>query len=192
MGKIKIRTKQHTNVLEEIERTGRYVVDPKHAAADYEGFRELALSVYDWLAANCEIADIRPADAVYPVWVSVTDETVQPAEKGYVILELEAEEDMVGLVNIGKWGMMLNFSYIPKDDADAKRHKKLLEDYGVSDAKAYMSRFYPEIREEIVGSWHRLFDDSVIPVNDDCYGIIWEIRKEQIVKVFGAAGDISL
>ncbi|MCR5482378.1 MAG: DUF3841 domain-containing protein [Clostridia bacterium] len=185
MGKMKVRTKQHISVLEEIRRTGRYVVDPKHAAADYEGFREMALQVYDWLAGNCTIADKKPADAVYPVWVSVTDETVQPREKDYVIFELEADESDVCLVNIGKWGMMLNFSYIPRDEADDKRHKKLLEDCGVSDAKAFMSRFYPEIKAEITESWHRLFDESILPVNSDCYGIIWEIREERILNIHG-------
>ena len=48
--------------------------------------------------------------------------------------------------------MILNYSYIPADEDDAKRHKQLLADYGVSDAQAYMSRFYPQIKMEIMSS----------------------------------------
>ncbi|MBR0332133.1 MAG: DUF3841 domain-containing protein, partial [Alistipes sp.] len=43
-------------------------------------------------------------------------------------------------VNIAKWGAMLNYSYLPADEADHKRHQKLLRDYGVSDVKA-LARF---------------------------------------------------
>ena len=38
-------------------------------------------------------------------------------------------------------GAIPNFSHIPADDKDAKRHSKLLAEYGVSDAKAWLSRF---------------------------------------------------
>jgi hypothetical protein len=41
-------------------------------------------------------------------------------------------------------------SYIPADEHDAKRHRQLLEQYGVSNAKAYMSQFYPQIKREII------------------------------------------
>lgn len=29
----------------------------------------------------------------------------------------------------------------------------MMEQYGVSDAKAYMSRFYPHLKREIIASW---------------------------------------
>lgn len=77
-------------------------------------------------------------------------------EKGRVILELEIEESLITRVNFTKWGMILNYSYIPADKADEKRHKELLEAYGVSDTQAYMSQFYPEIKREIRESWKRL------------------------------------
>ena len=78
---------------------------------------------------------------------------------------------------------ILNYSYIPKDKADARRHQDMMEQYGVSDAKAYMSQFYPHLKREIIASWDRLFDDSVILGNDSKYGNIWEIRKEWVTQV---------
>lgn len=41
-------------------------------------------------------------------------------EKGRVILELEIEESLITRVNFTKWGMILNYSYIPADKADEK------------------------------------------------------------------------
>ena len=43
-----------------------------------------------------------------------------------------------------------------------------------------MSRFYPELKEEIVRSWDRLFDDSVQLGNSSAYGVLWEIRREWV------------
>ncbi|MDO4788506.1 MAG: DUF3841 domain-containing protein [Johnsonella sp.] len=48
----------------------------------------------------------------------------------------------------------------------------------MSDAQAYMSRFYLQIKAEIRESWKRLFNESIILDNDNYYGNIWEIRKE--------------
>lgn len=100
-----------------------------------------------------------------------------------MIFELTIDEEMVAPVNIAKWGAILNYSYIPADKEDAKQHKELLEMYGVDDAKAYMTQFYPVIKKEIVASWKRLFDENVKLGNDLKYGIIWEIRKEWVTKI---------
>ena len=78
---------------------------------------------------------------------------------------------------------ILNYSYIPADKADEKRHKALLEAYGVSDTQAYMSQFYPEIKREIRDSWKRLFDDDIQIGSDGCYGNIWEVRREWVKNV---------
>ena len=104
-------------------------------------------------------------------------------EKGRVILELEIEESLITRVNFTKWGMILNYSYIPADKADEKRHKELLVAYGVSDTQAYMSQFYPEIKREIRESWKRLFDDDIQIGSDGCYGNIWEVRREWVKNV---------
>ncbi|SHK65257.1 DUF3841 domain-containing protein [Hespellia stercorisuis] len=97
-----------------------------------------------------------------------------------VLLELEIDPVLITSINIAKWGCILNYSYIPANEADAARHQKLLADYRISDAKAYMSQFYPEIKREIVNSWSRLFDDSVKVGNDTRYGNVWELRREWI------------
>jgi len=102
---------------------------------------------------------------------------------GTVILELTLDPDWIVPVNIMKWGAVLDYSYIPADREDAARHRKLLEEYRVSDSKAYMSQFYPEIKREIIKSWDRLFDARVDMGNPDCYGNIWEIKREWITDV---------
>ena len=187
VGKIKVWTKQNAAVADILERQGRYIVKEEYIGADLDPqHRGFVLDIYRWLADNTPGAESRPADVSYPVWVSYRKEGVMLPEEGFVILELELDPAMITPVNIAKWGSIMNYSYLPKDEKDAARHKQLLRDIGVTDARAYMSRFYPEIKEEIRRSWKRLFDDSVILQQDrSVYGNIWEVRSEWVTQITG-------
>lgn len=105
-----------------------------------------------------------------------------PDEAG-VLLELEIPPELVTPVNIAKWGMILNYTYIPAGEEDGRAHRKKLNTLGLSDAKVCMSHFYPELKQEITDSWQRLFDPSVSAGNDSSYGTVWELRKEWLVQV---------
>lgn len=180
---ITVWTKQHRSVWDTLEREGRYTARREFIEKDLQEHAGLVLEVYDWLVAHGPDSANRPPDAEYPVWVSFARETTMLPSEGTVILELEVEERLITPVHIGKWGCILNYSYIPADAEDARRHERLLADYGISDAKAYMSRFYPAIKREIVGSWDRLFDQAIRMGSDSKYGNIWEIRKEWVKQV---------
>lgn len=183
MNTIKVWTKQHENVLNELEARGRYTAKREYIVKDLGEHAGLVLEAYDWLVAHVPNASQKPSDSDYPVWVSLKNEATMLPSAGCVILELTLDPSLIAMVNIMKWGAILDYSYIPADKEDAARHRKLLEDYRVSDTKAYMSQFYPDIKREIRESWDRLFDDSVDPGNRDCYGNIWEIRKEWVTQV---------
>ena len=180
--KIRLWTKQNSAVLRELEQRGRYTAKRAYIQQDMQEHAGLVLAVYDYLVRHGPKAGERPADAEYPVWLSYTGEAAMLPTPGTVRLELEVEEARITPVNIAKWGAMLNYSYLPADEADARRHRRMLEQYGVSDAKAFMSRFYPEIKKEITDSWSRLFDESVRLGGDACYATVWELRKEWIVR----------
>lgn len=182
MEEITVWTKQHKNVLDILERTGRYCAKGAYIHMDLQECAPLVLEVYDWLAAHLPGRG-RPADAEYPVWVSYTGEAVMLPSPGTAILKLRVPGGLITPVNIEKWGAMLNYSYIPRDLQDARRHRRLLEDYGVSDAKAYLTQFYPQIKREIIDSWDRLFDDAVVLGSTAAYGTLWEVRKEWIESI---------
>lgn len=183
MEKITVWTKQHKAVLETLEREGRYVAKRQFVEYENEDCAPLVLEVYDWLVKNGPNASLKPQDADYPVWVSFSREGTYLPQEHSVMLELSLDPKLITPIHVAKWGMILNYSYIPKDIEDAKRHQKLLQDYHTSDTQAYMSRFYPEIKREIIESWDRLFDDSIEVNSNQKYGTIWEIRKEWITNV---------
>ena len=154
MAKITVWSKQHENVWKVLQETGRYTVKREYIIKDLKEHSELVLDTYEWLVKNGPDYGNKPADVEFPVWVSFRQDAT-----------------------------ILNYSYIPADKADEKRHKELLEAYGVSDTQAYMSQFYPEIKREIRESWKRLFDDDIQIGSDGCYGNIWEVRREWVKNV---------
>ena len=155
MEPVRVWTKQHAGVAEELARTGVYRAKGRYIALDLEEHAPLVLEVYDWLVAHTPAAPHRPEGAEYPVWVSFLREGTMLPGEGAVILELDPE--LITRINVAKWGAMLNYAYLPRDEADARRHRKLLSDYGASDARAFMISFYPQIKREILDSWQRLF-----------------------------------
>lgn len=166
-----------------LEEKGRYVAKKEYIFKDLGEHAYLVLEVYDWLVRNTPNASQKPKDAEYPVWVSLAKEATMLPSDGSVILELTLDLSLITMVNIGKWGAILNYSYIPADENDAEKHHQLLKAYGVSDTKAYMSQFYPQIKREITNSWSRLFDDSIMLDNHGSYGNIWEVKSEWIANI---------
>lgn len=179
----RVWTKQHVQVLAELEESGRYTVKRKYVELENGDCAPIVLEAYDWLAGHAPNREFRPADAEYPVWVSLDRSAAMLPEPGRVLLELEVDPAQLAFIPVGKWGMILNYSYIPASPADKERHRRLLADYGISDAAAYMSRFYPDVKREIVSSWDRLLDERIQLGGSHQYGILWELRKEWIVDV---------
>ena len=184
MDKIIVWTKQHENVVKELEKTGRYTAKKEYILRELDRYAYLILEVYDWLVKNTPNTSQKPFDAEYPIWISLRKEATMLPSAGMVILELEVDSSLITMINISKWGKILDYSYIPADKQDAQNHRQLLDEYGLtSDAKAYMSQFYPQIKRKIIDSWSRLFDDSIILGNDEKYGNIWEVRLEWVRKI---------
>ena len=182
--KTTVWSKQHSNVLELLNDSGRYVAKKAHIYSELQEHSEYILEAYDWYVRRVSLKYPKPDDVSYPVWVSLSLKNAMIPSENTVTLEMEIDDCIIMPVNINKWSMILNYAYIPKDEEDAQRHRLLLKQYGVSDAKAYMSSFYPQIKKEIVASWDRLFDEGVAINNNRMqYGTVWELRKEWIVNV---------
>jgi hypothetical protein len=46
-----------------------------------------------------------------------------------------------------------------------------------------MSGFYPDIKQKIIASWDRLFDDAAMSGSSNAYGLMWEVKKEWVQNV---------
>ncbi len=177
-------SKQHRDVLKSLDECGRYIAKKEYILGDLREHSKFILEAYDWYVRKISAKYPKPADVSYPLWLSLSLENTMIPSENTITLQMEIDERIIMPVNINKWSMILNYSHIPKDEEDARRHRALLERYGVSDAKAYMSSFYPQIKKEILVSWDRLFDDGIlINRNRMQYGTVWEFKREWIVDV---------
>lgn len=181
MKTITVWTRQQECVLHQLQKTGRYTAQQSKVLQNEDAL--LMKTGYDWLAASLPQIQ-RPIDADYPIWLSLEANTAMLPMAGYKILELEIPADLITKINIAKWGAINNFSYLPANSSDLRQHRQKLSALGINDTKACMSRFYPELKAEIISSWQRLFDDSVNLGNDLSYGVVWELRLEWLQNDF--------
>lgn len=183
MSEITVWTKQNIAVLDQLERSGRFITDERYIRRELGDTAEIMLFTYRWLADHIPDSGSRPEDAVYPVWVSFIKEATMMPEPGFVILELKVDTDDVTAIDIMKWTKITNYSYLQSDAEDGRTHNALLREIGTDSAKAVMTQFYPVIRGKIIDSWDRLFDPPGKPGDPGCYGLIWEVRKEWIQRI---------
>ena len=180
---IRVWSKQNIAVLDQLDKNGRFIADEFYIRKELEDTADIMLNIYEWLSSHSPNASSRPDDVKYPVWVSLEREATMIPEEGYVVLELEIDADDIALLDTAKWTCITNYSYIPEYKEDRERHADYMKSLGISDARAVMTQFYPEAKNEIIASWDRLFDENVRLGSETVYGIIWEVREEWIEKI---------
>lgn len=183
MPEITVWTKQNKAVLDQLSSNGRFIADVRYIRKELEDTTDIMLFIYKWLADHVPTVAAKPADVSLPVWVSFTKEATMIPEPGYVVLELKVDSDMIAHVDVAKWTRITNYSYIPADKADEEQHSRYLEQRGINNADAILTGFYPELKEKIISSWERLFDDSINLGGTVEYGLLWEVRQEWIQDV---------
>lgn len=179
---VRVWTKQHENILDNLARDGRHIVRKEYIVLKMEDHAGLYLDVYDWFYHAAGKLLPPPQDVKYPVWVSLTREGKIENSPGNVELELLVPRAELLTFDIDKWGRIVNYMYVPASKEDEAEHEALLAKYGVDDCTAYMQPFYPNIKRKIIKSWDRLFDESII-LSQMRTGTIWEIKKEWIVDI---------
>ena len=177
-------TNQNIAVLEQLERDGRFVARESFMRRSMEDVSEAMLFIYRWLARHMPTQAVRPQDARFPVWTAFSKGAVMKPGKGSATLELSVEEKYLCRIGITDWTSILNYAYLPEDEADRESHYRLLGTYGTDDAEAVMTPFYPQLKQGIMKSWERAFDNAERLPADRTYGLLWEVRKEWIRNIY--------
>ena len=123
----------------------------------------------------------RPDGVEFPVWVSLSRESMLQLVEGSVVLTLRVPEEALLITDAERWGYRVNQWYIPLDQEDERRHNSELERYGIASESAIIDsdkgNFYPLLRRKIVDSWERLF--TCPPrCGDMAQAALWELRRE--------------
>ena len=181
--KVRIWTRQNERILDILKNEGRYVVKREYIENKLEDCAKYYFEVYSWYTREASKIVPKPEDVKYPVWVSITPDFMLQHTPGTVILELLVERDLIIVMDTEKWDRVVNLWYVPLDKKDEDEYDKKLKNYGISNcSNAYISSFYPHLKNEIIKSWDRLFDNSY-SLSDLKQGTIWEVKREWVQKI---------
>ncbi|MCT4605753.1 MAG: DUF3841 domain-containing protein [Marinisporobacter sp.] len=180
--KITLYAAQRKIVLDTIEEKGVYHVKKEYIIKKYGQVAHTFLTSYNWFIHKAEKIVPKPEGAEYPVWL-FTDLKYVEHHADTCVLEIKVDRDKALVFDRAKWNRILNLSYIPKDEEDAKAYEELLEKQGIQDeTDIYMKNFYPHLKAKVKKSWDRLFDDNIV-LSQSKRAALWEIRKEWIVRI---------
>lgn len=184
--KVKLWTRQHNNVLNELEKYGVYRVKKEYILEKMDTISDYYLGLYEWYVKNAAKIVPLPEGVMYPIWLSISPEMMLQPIDDTIILEIEVDRKDVIYTDVNKWGYVVNYFYLPIDPEDERRHNEELKKFGIGDETSlimgHKGNFYPLLKNKIIKSWERLFE----PFDDKStlsQATLWEIKKEWVVDI---------
>ncbi|MCT4584927.1 MAG: DUF3841 domain-containing protein [Peptostreptococcaceae bacterium] len=175
-------TAQKDIVMDTINKEGIYKVKREYIKTKYKDVSNIFLNAYDWFVNNTS-SMIDNKDRTYPIWTYYDLKYIEK-HHDHKILKLKVPKDKAITFDSKKWNKILNQSYIEINVSDLELFNSELKKYNLKhDSDAYMSNFYPLLKNKIQKSWLRLFDDEII-LSDVKQAALFEIKKEWIIEIF--------
>ena len=178
-------TRQAAAIEEELEKNGIYRAKKEYIEKKNDTISEFYLRLYRWYTK--EAAKYIETSGEYPIWLSLSEDNMLQPVEGTVILEVEIPADRYLLCNYDAWGYIVNYFYVPLDEADRVRHTNELRRYGIgSDDELLLTNkgnFYPLLKREVQQSWSRAFTLKPGNMEMGLVATAWEIRKEWVREI---------
>lgn len=195
METVAIYTRQHENSLYELVNKG-YITNKElyvrlHMGQDADYFSER----YRTFVKMAEEKVPRPEGIEFPIWGSTSImNCLRPVDKELVYI-LDVPKDQVIYFDGLKWDYVLNYLYVPLNDADEERFKKFLKsqqiEHGFFIIKGKYQGLFPEIEAEIKASWPRIFtiDDWNSPF---VQANLWRIDASWVRQIIHPGEEMQL
>ena len=189
--KVTLWTRQDIRSLKILEETNVFTTKREFIEESYGDIADHFIELYKWFVGAAEKKVPRPKGVEFPTWCSIAYENMYRPIEGTVCYVLEVPKSEIIYFDGGKWDYVLNHTYLPKDEEDHKKYIKEMEFKGfknifsIYDGK--FTSFYPEEKQRIIDSWHRVFEIE----NWNIFSVqanIWEIRPEMIKDIMHYEG----
>lgn len=177
-------TRQDAAMWEELRSAGVYRVKEAYIRRKYDTITSYYTTLYRWYTRAAARYLSIPEGAEYPVWFSLFEENMLQPVPGTVILTVSLPEEKVLLCNYDGWGYVVNYWYVPLNDADAQAHRAELKRAGIaSDDELFLTdkgNFYPLLKRKVRESWGRIF--TLMPESGESglAATVWEVRREWV------------
>lgn len=188
MEKVHLWTRQNEKILDILEKEGVYYAKKKYIVQKNDTLANYYIELYDWFVRHGQKIVAKPEKAEYPIWCSISEEYMLRGVPGDVLLELNVDRERVLYFDSTRWDLVLNHTYVPKNEADEDRFVKSAQSRGITNNFSFLSdyykRFYPDIVREVVQSWDRIFEIDLEKANKfSIQANIWQIRSEDIQSI---------
>ena len=131
MNTVTVWTRQVSQVLEEIERTGSYHVREEYIREKYDVISDHYIERYRWFTQMARKRIRIPEEYVFPIWLALSDAQKLPPAEGTVTFTLEVPEDQILVADMDRWGYCVNLMYVPLNPADERSHNEELKQMGI-------------------------------------------------------------
>ena len=183
---MKAWTRQVPQVWEELQETGRYLVLEEYVRAKNAEISDYYIALYRWLTEMCRSRVNMPAEAKFPIWLSLTEAQRLPAAPNTISLTLDVPEESLFVLDYDRWGYRVNLWYVPRDADDEAAHNAELARFGIGNEASLImgeqGNHFPMLKRKIEASWQRVLE-APNPNMDLNVGAIWEIRPEWVKEV---------
>lgn len=186
LNKVKLWTRQDIKSLEDLKQNGVVRIKREHLEEKFEEISDYVINLYSWFVNVGKEMVAKPHEVEFPVWCSISEESMLRQIEGQVIYELEVDRSEIIYFDGMKWDYVLNHHYLPKDKKDEEDYKKDMKRKGFENTFSFIdgktSQFYPLEKKRVMDSWVRVFETD----SWDIFRIqanIWEIRPEMIKNI---------
>ena len=174
-------------VVNALERDGVCFSRREYVIKKYEESAPVFLAAYDWFVAQVQTYVPRPAGAEFPYWAFMELYSVEQSGDSR-LLALRVPADEAVFFDMYDWNKILRHQYIGETEAEEKRFKQKLTDYGIRhDSDVLLTNFYPDLKREVQASWQRLFRHHERIRAGQPHGAgsvqaaLWQLKKEWLV-----------
>lgn len=178
---------QSREVVDALKENGVHYAKTERIREKYGEVSNVFLSAYAWYKTNASLLLPRPREAESAIWAYFNLKYIERAPE-YSILKLSVPTDRAVFFRMEDWNKILNLRFIGEDAEEERLFDKKLSLYGVRyEGDIYLQPFYPQLKQELVKSWNRLFryneavrsgDVDIIP---DIQAGMWEMKADWVV-----------
>ena len=183
---IRLYSPQAPVVIDTLMRDGVCFSRKEYVEKKYGESAKIFLAAYGWFVKEAGKYVACPSGAEYPYWAFRDPDSVD-ASAGAVPLVLEVPVDEAVFFDVYDWNKILNLQYIGTDEADEKKFRQMLSDYGIRNrSDIILTGFYPDLKQQVQDSWTRLFRHHEAICSGDLSGVrkvqaaLWQIKRSWI------------
>lgn len=191
--RIVLYTAQTDAVLEAIRRDGTCFSREAYIQRKYGESAPGFLAAYQWLARAAAELVPPPPGAELPYWAFHDLHSVE-VSGDVSVLTLSVPTEEAVFFDMYEWIQILQLRYLGETESERRSFCRDLERRGLRESDVMLTRFYPEERRQVEGSWHRLFRHHHAIQTGDLAGVgsvqaaLWQIKQEWITACRPAGG----